>query len=234
MLSKNGSYFDPELLVDGQYIITGRTNDQFCLDNLELTDVQTALHQYLRYDQGFQAVFFLDNRFALYCMDQQSYDILTGTAHRQQQDAAAPAAGGIYDAGRIRASGPLGTHRRRRRAAPDGAAPVPASAALLHTRTFSMGHMSVADAWNQLYTVLQRNEHCALILTNPNLLAETGGEKLLMELPSSYNKRVVFIDRSPAECYNSFRVLWIGCFLLPQRRFVKGSTHSFFVEMLIS
>ena len=26
----------------------------------------------------------------------------------------------------------------------------------------------------------------------------------------SYNKIVVFIDRSPAECYNSFRVLWIG------------------------
>jgi len=30
----------------------------------------------------------------------------------------------------------------------------------------------------------------------------------------SYNKIVVFIDRSPAECYNSFRVLWIGEALL--------------------
>ena len=26
----------------------------------------------------------------------------------------------------------------------------------------------------------------------------------------SYNKIVVFIDRSPAECYNKFRMLWIG------------------------
>ena len=51
---------------------------------------------------------------------------------------------------------------------------------------------------------------------------------------SSYNKIVVFIDRSPAECYNSFRVLWIGEALLPQRRFLGGSNHSFFVEMLIS
>ena len=50
----------------------------------------------------------------------------------------------------------------------------------------------------------------------------------------SYNKIVVFIDRSPAECYNSFRVLWIGEALLPQRRFLGGSNHSFFVEMLIS
>ena len=31
----------------------------------------------------------------------------------------------------------------------------------------------------------------------------------------SYHKRVVFIDRSPAECYNSFRVLWIGEKSLP-------------------
>ena len=50
----------------------------------------------------------------------------------------------------------------------------------------------------------------------------------------SYNKIVVFIDRSPAECYNSFRVLWIVEALLPQRRFLGGSNHSFFVEMLIS
>ena len=27
---------------------------------------------------------------------------------------------------------------------------------------------------------------------------------------TSYNKIVVFIDRSPAECYNKFRMLWIG------------------------
>ena len=27
---------------------------------------------------------------------------------------------------------------------------------------------------------------------------------------ASYNKIVVFIDRSPAECYNKFRMLWIG------------------------
>ena len=27
---------------------------------------------------------------------------------------------------------------------------------------------------------------------------------------TSYNKIVVFIDRSPAECYNKLRMLWIG------------------------
>ena len=53
-------------------------------------------------------------------------------------------------------------------------------------------------------------------------------------LITSYNKIVVFIDRSPAECYNKFRMLWIGMYHLPQRRFSGGSNHSFFVEMLIS
>ena len=33
---------------------------------------------------------------------------------------------------------------------------------------------------------------------------------LLGASTSSYNKIVVFIDRSPAECYNKFRMLWIG------------------------
>ena len=62
---------------------------------------------------------------------------------------------------------------------------------------------------------------------NPDVILYNAGN-------SSYNKIVVFIDRSPAECYNSFRVLWIGEALLPQRRFLGGSNHSFFVEMLIS
>ena len=51
---------------------------------------------------------------------------------------------------------------------------------------------------------------------------------------TSYYIKVVFIDRSPAECYNKFRMLWIGMYHLPQRRFSRGSNHSFFVEMLIS
>ena len=75
---------------------------------------------------------------------------------------------------------------------------------------------------NSGYTVMSNNH-----LRNRNLSLKAKG--LL-----SYNKIVVFIDRSPAECYNSFRVLWIGEALLPQRRFLGGSNHSFFVEMLIS
>jgi hypothetical protein len=44
---------------------------------------------------------------------------------------------------------------------------------------------------------------------------EADERKGLQVKTPSYYKRVVFIDRSPAECYNSFRVLWIGEKSLP-------------------
>ena len=53
------------------------------------------------------------------------------------------------------------------------------------------------------------------------LFASEGGDAAAPSAPAlshaqaqqaiaSYNKIVVFIDRSPAECYNKFRMLWIG------------------------
>ena len=61
MIAKNNSFFDIELCVDGHYIVTGYTNDQFCNDVLQLSDVKYELHNYLRNEQGFEAVFFLDS-----------------------------------------------------------------------------------------------------------------------------------------------------------------------------
>lgn len=44
------------------------------------------------------------------------------------------------------------------------------------------------------------------------MLAATDSKKVVnvSKEITSYNKIVVFIDRSPAECYNKFRMLWIG------------------------
>ena len=41
---------------------------------------------------------------------------------------------------------------------------------------------------------------------------------------TSYNKIVVFIDRSPAGCYNNYRVLWIGLYHLPSNGFAEAPT----------
>ena len=43
-------------------------------------------------------------------------------------------------------------------------------------------------------------------------------------LITSYYKRVVFIDRSPAGCYNNYRVLWIGLYHLPSNGFAEAPT----------
>ena len=78
MLAKNNSYFDVELCLEGHYIVTGYTNDQFCNDRLQLSDVKYELHNYLRHREHFDAVFFLDSINMLFCYDQQSFDILRG------------------------------------------------------------------------------------------------------------------------------------------------------------
>lgn len=58
---------------------------------------------------------------------------------------------------------------------------------------------------------------CGAVLSILLLLCscQAGAGQLILpdNVPSentSYNKIVVFIDRSPAECYNKFRMLWIG------------------------
>ena len=50
----------------------------------------------------------------------------------------------------------------------------------------------------------------ALLDAAYELFLERGTSKTSVEDITSYNKIVVFIDRSPAECYNKFRMLWIG------------------------
>ena len=46
--------------------------------------------------------------------------------------------------------------------------------------------------------------------TITRILHAYGMHKVGVFTITSYNKIVVFIDRSPAECYNKFRMLWIG------------------------
>ena len=60
MRAINGSYFDPQLCMDGHFIITGNTNDVFYNPQLLRTDIKYELYRYLRHTQGFDAVVFLD------------------------------------------------------------------------------------------------------------------------------------------------------------------------------
>ena len=61
-----------------------------------------------------------------------------------------------------------------------------------------------------------------------NIMLETEVQSLDPQVAtdgtSSYNKIVVFIDRSPAGCYNNYRVLWIGLYHLPSNGFAEAPT----------
>ena len=98
------------------------------------------------------------------------------------------------------------------------------------------GHGNVSWSCTKISRILRNATYMGYVCYNKSKVNNYLEKKRINNLDetSSYYKRVVFIDRSPAECYNSFRVLWIGEALLPQRRFLGGSNHSFFVEMLIS
>ena len=202
MIARNGSYFDADLALQGHYVITGNTNDNFCSDLLQIGDIREALHSYLL-EQNFDAVFFFDYTNRLYCYDRRSYLILNGQAEEPAPE---------RPAGRNRAiamSGPLAdnleayeTVRRRRRAAA-GTAVQPArreaqpDADRLHLR-----NMSLTAAWQQVITLLRGEEHrCALILSNINTMQGTFSESVLQalqELTAGSNTRsnvVIYIFR---------------------------------------
>lgn len=177
MLSRNNSYFDPVLCGDGHYIITGRTNDRFCLDTLEITDILPALHRYLIYEQRFDAVIIFDNTNILYCLDRQSFAILTHLPESRPEE------GGDE----ISRQGPMGARRRRRAPAQDDPAPARNAGQRLN-----LGRMSMDAAWQQVSGVMKHSRRrCALVIANATVME--GGTTLMTELNSfsSTNHSVV-------------------------------------------
>ncbi len=187
MLGRNHSYFDKELCLDGHYIVTGYTNDQFCNDMLQLSDVKYEIHHYLRHEQGFSAVFFLDSINMLFCYDQASYDILrgndTGNITVLPSDTSS---------GSIVATAPLG-HRRRSRntnvqqagVTGDDRTPIQENNSPLH-----MGRQAIRISWEQVTSLLRFSRYrCALVLSNVDSLISSMGvqEMAILEELQSYH-----------------------------------------------
>lgn len=179
MISKNDSYFDPELRRDAHYIVTGYTSDSFCSDALELTDIRMELHRYLRYEQGFDAVIFFDALNKLYCYDQQSFDVLDNTGNLAG-DAAAGERRGADDEELVR-SGPMGRRRRSRPAAASRGRTAGRAGGILHH-----GGFSLPMSWNQIVSLLRDTEaKCAIVFSNINSLQyslDTEAMQVLEEL----------------------------------------------------
>lgn len=175
MIARNGSYFDADLALQGHYVITGNTNDNFCSDLLQIGDIREALHSYLL-EQKFDAVFFFDYTNRLYCYDDRSYRILQGSNTEQPREQPA------RQHRSIAASGPLAdnleafeTARRRRNPARSAAQP--------NTDRLNFRRMDITTAWQQVLTLLRGETHrCALILSNINAMQGTFSESVLQVL----------------------------------------------------
>lgn len=187
MLGKNNSYFDIELCLDGHYIVTGYTNDHFCNDMLQLSDVKYELHHYLRHSQDFDAVFFLDSVNMLFCYDQKSYDILRGNEtvrdiHTSHDNLA----------GEIVATAPLGRRRRNRnQEKPQDAQNRRDSGQTQDQNSpLHMGRQAIRVSWEQVTKLLRFSRHrCALVLSNVDSLISSMGvqEMAILEELQSYH-----------------------------------------------
>ena len=221
MIARNGSYFDADLALQGHYVITGNTNDNFCSDLLQMGDIREALHSYLL-EQNFDAVFFFDYTNRLYCYDHRSYRILTGQDEETPQQQPARRNTSIVESGPLGANHAAYRSARRRRNPPQ--APQQPDADRLH-----LSNMSMTAAWQQVLTLLRGERHrCALILSNINAMQDTFSEsvlQVLQELTAGSNARsnvVIYIFRG-----NTMLEM-----LDDQSRFGSGTWNIFFRSVL--
>ncbi|MCR4642129.1 MAG: AAA family ATPase [Lachnospiraceae bacterium] len=205
MRARNGSYFCEELCVDGHYIITGWTNDQFCSDMLQISDVKYALHHYLRVEEGFDAVFFLDRINRVYSYDPDSIRILRGEEsdaqngqEKVQEITPDPDEGNPI----IRASF-LG-HRNRLvdSQTPSGQSTTGVSHTSDRIGSLNMNIEGMNIGWTQVLATLRDSpKRCALVLANvDSIISSTDDEvtETLEELQSFHSERhsiVIYIFR---------------------------------------
>jgi hypothetical protein len=170
MLSKDKTYFAPELIEGGHYIITGLSNDNYITDLYQTVDINQLLHRELL-EHDFDIVVFFDHLHRLYCYDARSRYLLTNANHNPQEQPAQPNRSSRIE--QIRNSGPSRGNRNRSR--PNQQPPaVPESTA------YHMRHISVDMAWDHVIALLQQTRYrTAIVFSNIVGLATDFPQKAL-------------------------------------------------------
>lgn len=163
MLSKNKTYFAPELIEGGHYIITGQSNDNYINDLYQTVDINQVLHKELL-DHDFDIVLFYDYLNRLYCYDARSRYLLTH-ANEAEPDTA-PAQGTSSVSNSIARSGPGGGRRQNRRHQRNQTVDVPA------TDAYHMRYVSIDVAWNHVIALIRQTRYrTAIVFSNMSGLA---------------------------------------------------------------
>lgn len=143
------------------FLLTGHTDDVFCLPGLEQLSLPEALHRHLR-QQGYKRVVFYSGRQKLFCYDSVSYELLrypdqaaTQLAASEQEQAARRQSAA---ASRL-AGGPLGA-RRVHGAVPPPSAPAAREQSQAGTanQLLHLGEMSDLDVVRRLNVCMKQQE----------------------------------------------------------------------------
>lgn len=154
MLPKNKSYFAPELIIGGHYIITGLTTDNFIDDKLVIMDIKQKLHQELL-AHDFDIVLFLDQINRLHCYDAKSFYLMQHPLEEEQLSTTTPQGTSMF--AELEEDDPLGGAMTReeyleletsRQASP-----------VIETETLSLRNMSIESAWDQIIALLHQTRH---------------------------------------------------------------------------
>ena len=147
MIPKNNSYFSPELIEGGHYIVTGLLDENYVNDLYQPVDVNQILHTELK-NSDFDVVVYYDYINRLYCYDQRSGYLLQHANDESEEERRTT---------RTSTRGPLGAPRSRRREA----------AAANSENLYSLTRLGLDIAWQQVISLLRQTRYrCALVFSN--------------------------------------------------------------------
>lgn len=150
MIPKNNSYFSPELVEGGHYIVTGLLDENYMNDLYQPVDVTQILHTELK-NNDFDVVVYYDYINRLYCYDATSAYLLTHANETDSTNAQPTRA-------RTRTRGPLGGPHNAHREADT----IPQTA-----DSYNLRMVGIDIAWGHVIALLKQTRYrCAIVFAN--------------------------------------------------------------------
>ncbi len=150
MIPKNNSYFSPELIEGGHYIITGLLDENYINDFYQPVDVNQILHTELK-ENDFDIIVYYDYINRLFCYDAQSARLLTN-ANVDPSEENQPTAT------RTKTRGPINRPRSSRRTTQ----PQPEL-----SNSYNLRMIGVDAAWGHVIALLKQTRYrCAIVFPN--------------------------------------------------------------------
>lgn len=175
------------------FIITGRTNDIFCNDSLNLVDIKILLHDHLM-KIGYDAVIFMDRNRMLYCFDAQSYTVLREGSLSE-------------DTSGDRTSRTTSRRRRRLRHNDDREPRTPsAQRNSSENERWNLGSIEIVLAWTRIARLMENTElSIAFVFDSVNALQDSLSQYALHALENLSSVQRRNLQKPPSSAFYIFR-----------------------------